>query len=141
MRSHAENRRLGKVFLCEYPYEGEIRLGDTELRELSHRERCETVGYLGHDPELFNDSVENNVLMGEQKKTEDFLKMVCMAEEVNEMDDGLQTLVGMVAYVFRADRENVWLLQELFATKSQFWFWMILFRLWIRAPRDRFLPI
>lgn len=32
--------------------------------------------------------------MGEQKKTEDFLKMVCMAEEVNEMDDGLQTLVG-----------------------------------------------
>ncbi|MFR3320186.1 MAG: hypothetical protein ACLTSZ_02235 [Lachnospiraceae bacterium] len=22
---------LGKVFLCEYPYEGEIRLGDTEL--------------------------------------------------------------------------------------------------------------
>ena len=25
---------LGKVFLCEYPYEGEIRLGDTELREL-----------------------------------------------------------------------------------------------------------
>ena len=29
-------------------------------------------GYLGHDPELFNDSVENNVLMGEQKKTEDF---------------------------------------------------------------------
>ena len=29
-----------------------------------------------------------------RKKTEDFLKMVCMAEEVNEMDDGLQTLVG-----------------------------------------------
>ncbi len=43
---------LGKVFLCEYPYEGEIRLGDTELRELSEQERCETVGYLGHDPEL-----------------------------------------------------------------------------------------
>ena len=32
--------------------------------------------------------------MGERKNAEDFLKMVCMAEEVNEMDDGLQTLVG-----------------------------------------------
>lgn len=67
--------------------------------------------------------------------------MVCMAEEVNEMDDGLQTLVGNGGVRLSGGQENVWLLQELFATKSQFWFWMILFRLWIRAPRDRFLPI
>ncbi|MFR2955485.1 MAG: ABC transporter transmembrane domain-containing protein, partial [Lachnospiraceae bacterium] len=68
---------LGKVFLCEYPYEGEIRLGDTELRELSCRERCEAVGYLGHDPELFNDSIEHNVLLGEKKDPELYLKAVC----------------------------------------------------------------
>ena len=52
------------------------------------------IGYLGHDPELFNDSVENNVLLGEKKNAEDFLRMVCMDEEVKEMDDGIQTLVG-----------------------------------------------
>ena len=85
---------LGKVFLCEYPYEGEIRLGDTELRELSHRERCETVGYLGHDPELFNDSIEHNVLLGEKKDPELYLKAVCIDAEVNEMPDKKQTLVG-----------------------------------------------
>ena len=85
---------LGKAFLCEYPYEGHITVDGVELQNMEQSVRTGIVGYLGHDPELFNDSVENNVLMGEQKKTEDFLKMVCMAEEVNEMDDGLQTLVG-----------------------------------------------
>ena len=85
---------LGKVFLCEYPYEGQILVDGKELQNMSPSWQTNIIGYLGHDPELFNDSVENNVLMGEQKKTEDFLKIVCMAEEVNEMDDGLQTLVG-----------------------------------------------
>ena len=85
---------LGKVFLCEYPYEGEIRLGDTELRELSCRERCEAVGYLGHDPELFNDSIEHNVLLGEKKDPELYLKAVCIDAEVNEMPDKKWTLVG-----------------------------------------------
>ena len=85
---------LGKVFLCEYPYEGQILVDGKELQNMPPSWQTNIIGYLGHDPELFNDSVENNVLMGEQKKTEDFLKIVCMAEEVNEMDDGLQTLVG-----------------------------------------------
>lgn len=85
---------LGKVFLCEYPYEGQILVDGKELQNMPPSWQTDIIGYLGHDPELFNDSVENNVLMGEQKKTEDFLKMVCMAEEVNEMDVDLQTLVG-----------------------------------------------
>ena len=32
--------------------------------------------------------------MGTKKNAEDFLKMVCMDEEVKEMDNGIQTLVG-----------------------------------------------
>ena len=85
---------LGKVFLCEYPYEGAIRIGDTELRKLSQRERCAAIGYLGHDPELFNDSIEHNILLGEKKDAEKFLKAVCLDREVQEMPDGMQTLVG-----------------------------------------------
>ena len=85
---------LGKVFLCEYPYEGQILVDGEELQNMTPSQRTSIIGYLGHDPELFNDSVENNVLMGEKKNPEDFLKMVCMDEEVKEMDDGIQTLVG-----------------------------------------------
>lgn len=85
---------LGKAFLCEYPYEGQILVDGQELQSMDPQERTEIIGYLGHDPELFNDSIEHNVLMGEQKNAEDFLKMVCMDEEVKEMDEGIRTLVG-----------------------------------------------
>ena len=85
---------LGKAFLCEYPYEGQILVDGEELQNMAPSQRTGIIGYLGHDPELFNDSVENNVLLGEKKNAEDFLRMVCMDEEVKEMDDGIQTLVG-----------------------------------------------
>lgn len=65
-----------------------------ELQKMNQKQRTDIIGYLGHDPELFNDSIENNVLMGAQKNAEDFLKMVCMDEEVNKMEEGIQTLVG-----------------------------------------------
>ena len=85
---------LGKVFLCEYPYEGNIRIDGRELRQMKPDERTEIIGYLGHDPELFNDTIENNVLMGGKKDAADYLKMVCMDGEVAAMDDGEQSLVG-----------------------------------------------
>ena len=85
---------LGKAFLCEYPYEGRIQVDGQELENMDQQRRTRIIGYLGHDPELFNDSIQNNVLMGEPKRAEDYLKMVCMDEEVQEMDDGIQTLVG-----------------------------------------------
>ncbi len=85
---------LGKVFLCEYPYEGQILFDGKDLQELPASERIGRIGYLGHDPELFNDSVENNVLMGSQKNADTFLKAVCIDQEVAAMDDGKQTLIG-----------------------------------------------
>ena len=64
---------LGKVFLCEYPYEGQILVDGKELQNMTPILAArDIIGYLGHDPELFNDSVENNVLMGEQKKSRGF---------------------------------------------------------------------
>ena len=46
------------------------------------------------DPELFFDSVENNILLGDKKEADDYLKAVCMAQEVAEMADGKKTVVG-----------------------------------------------
>lgn len=69
---------LGKVFLCEYPYEGEVLFGGKELQKQSASERTGIISYLGHDPELFNDSIEANVLMGDQADAAYFLQMVCL---------------------------------------------------------------
>lgn len=85
---------LGKAFLCEYPYEGHITVDGVELQNMEQSVRTGIVGYLGHDPELFNDSVENNVLLGDSKNSDTYLNAACMKQEVAEMTDGKNTLIG-----------------------------------------------
>lgn len=85
---------LGKAFLCEYPYEGHITVDGAELQNMEQSVRTGIVGYLGHDPELFNDSVENNVLLGDSKSSDTYLNAACMKQEVAEMTDGKNTLIG-----------------------------------------------
>ncbi len=85
---------LGKAFLCEYPYQGSIHLGKEDLTEMDERTRLGKIGYLGHDPELFNDTIEQNVLMGDAGDAWDYLRLVCLDEEIRRMPDGIKTLVG-----------------------------------------------
>ncbi len=85
---------LGRVFLGERPYGGSVRIGGRELAELSPREAASTVGYLGHDPELWNDTVEENVLCGEAGDAMRFLALTALDGEVRAMERGLQTVVG-----------------------------------------------
>ena len=85
---------LGRVFLCERPYGGSVRIGGRELSELSPREAASTVGYLGHDPELWNDTVEQNVLCGEAGDAMRFLTLTALDGEVRAMEQGLRTVVG-----------------------------------------------
>ena len=85
---------LGKVFLSEYPYDGKIIYRGKDLQAFKDAERSENIGYLGHDPELFNDSLENNVRMGDAVSAEPYFRAVCIDEEIAEMPDGKETLVG-----------------------------------------------
>ena len=85
---------LGRVFLCERPYGGSVRIGGRELSGLSPREAASTVGYLGHDPELWNDTVEENVLCGEAGDAMRFLALTALDGEVRAMEQGLRTVVG-----------------------------------------------
>lgn len=85
---------LGRMFLCEYPYQGSLKFGDRELSSLRPAELVGMAGYLGHDPELFNDSIENNILLGDDRDAHAYLRAVCLDQEVAAMEDGLQTRVG-----------------------------------------------
>ena len=85
---------LGKTFLCEYPYQGSIHLGKEDLTEMDERTRLGSIGYLGHDPELFNDTIEQNVRMGDAGDAWEYLRLVCLDEEIRKMPDGIKTLVG-----------------------------------------------
>lgn len=86
---------FGKTFLCESPYKGSIRFGGMELCQMKPEQRVGVVGYLGHAPELFDDSVKNNILLGEQNTDEkQYLKAVCLDKEVAAMEQGADTIVG-----------------------------------------------
>lgn len=85
---------FGKTFLCEYPYEGSIRYNGCELRNAADNVRSGIISYLGHDPELFNDSVRNNVLLGDDYDVFEYLRAVCMDKEVEAMEQGADTIIG-----------------------------------------------
>ena len=85
---------LGRVFLCEAPYSGSVRFGSREISSMTSREIAGTVGYLGHDPELSTDTVQNNVLCGSDCDLMKYLTAVALKDEVLSMEDGVNTVVG-----------------------------------------------
>ena len=85
---------LGKGFIGEVPYCGSIRVAGRELRELSHYERSQLISYMGHEPELISDTLAENIRLGKPGEIEPFLRAVCLDEEVRQMPQGADTLVG-----------------------------------------------
>ena len=85
---------FGRTFLCEYQYEGSIMYNGCELRNATDNERTGIISYLGHDPELFNDSIKNNILLGDNKDVNEYLKAVCIDKEVEAMEQGADTIIG-----------------------------------------------
>ena len=85
---------LGRVFLCEAPYQGSVCFGGRELSALTPRQIASTVGYLGHDPELSADTVQNNVLCGSEQDAMPWLAAAALKEEVLAMEKGTETVIG-----------------------------------------------
>jgi len=85
---------FGRVFLCEAPYGGSARFGGKEFSALTPRKLSATVGYLGHDPELSADTVQNNVLCGSEQDAMPYLAAAALKDEVNAMEYGLETVIG-----------------------------------------------
>ena len=85
---------LGRVFLCEASYGGSAQFGGKEFSALTPREIAATVGYLGHDPELSADTVQNNVLCGSKQDPIPWLAAVALKDEVQAMENGVDTVIG-----------------------------------------------
>lgn len=85
---------LGKVFLCEFPYEGSIRLAGQELSQMPDGIRNGLIGYLGHDPELMSDTIQNNLLLGDNADEKTYLDAVCLTDETDAMPEGVHTMIG-----------------------------------------------
>ena len=88
---------FGRIFLGEVPYCGSVRFGEKELSRLTSREIAASVGYLGHDPELFADSVQSNVLCGQDTDAMFYLSAAALKDEVLAMENGAATSIGSSA--------------------------------------------
>ncbi len=72
---------LGKLFLGELPYEGEIHLYGN-------------VTYMGHKTELISGTIEENILLGDTGDAWEALSWVELDEEVKQMPNGIHTRIG-----------------------------------------------
>lgn len=79
---------LGRAFLGEVPMSGSICADGREITG------CGIVAYMGHDPELLNDTIWNNVSLGMDGDVKKFLKEACIYNEVLDFPDGLATKIG-----------------------------------------------
>ena len=85
---------LGLALLGLYPYQGSIKIDGVELRDMNENRRSESISYLGHKPQLLSDSIYNNITLGKLKDITQVLKDVCFTEDMLNMPEGENTLVG-----------------------------------------------
>lgn len=84
---------FGKLFIGELPYQGEICIGDVLLSNTGKAYETR-VGYLGHQPELFDGTIEENICLGKSGDILPMLRAVCIDAEINALPDGIHTFIG-----------------------------------------------
>ncbi|HBI86245.1 MAG TPA: ABC transporter ATP-binding protein [Ruminococcus sp.] len=80
------------------PTSGTIRIGGTDLRGVDPEHLTDYVTVVFQDVILFNDTVFNNIKIGNMNATDEEVmraaKLACCDEFVSKMPDGYQTLLG-----------------------------------------------
>lgn len=85
---------FGRAVIGELPYDGSILVNGKQLGEMSAFERSTYFSYLGHNPELFSDTIRENVLMGKDCDLWQYLRLVSFDKEVQSFENGENTEVG-----------------------------------------------
>lgn len=80
------------------PASGNVMLGDTPVNSFDEEQIEKIVSYVSSDPFFIEGTVRENILMGKEgisdDRIEEVLEKICMLDEVNKMDNGLDTVIG-----------------------------------------------
>ena len=82
---------LGKVFLENSHYQGKILVNGKQLKDIE--KEYAVTSYMGHNLELFDDTIENNIKFGKEGNILPVLDIVSMKEEVENFSDGIYTKI------------------------------------------------
>ena len=79
-----------------YDYSGSIKLFGHELRDYDQKERSSLISYMGHMPQLFDTTIEENITLGNKDhgSVSGVLRDVCFDRDLQDMPDGTDTTVG-----------------------------------------------
>ena len=83
---------LGKVFLENSQYQGKILVNKKRLKDIE--KDYAVTSYMGHNLELFDDTIENNIKFGKEGNILPVLDIASMKEEVETFPDGIYTRLG-----------------------------------------------
>lgn len=83
---------LGKVFLENSHYQGNILVNKKQLKDIE--KDYAVTSYMGHNLELFDDTIENNIKFGKEGNISSVLDIASMKEEVESFPDGIYTRLG-----------------------------------------------
>ncbi len=85
---------IGKAFLKDVSYSGSLLLFGKEIREYSLEERNGNISYMGHQNNLFTESIKNNIAYGDEKSVMEYLSMVSFSKDMENMPMKEETVVG-----------------------------------------------
>ena len=88
---------LIELLLRFRPYQGSVRIGGAELREIPMEQLAKLVAAVPQQPHLFNSSIRDNILLGRGCSTE-WLEVIlhtcCLDDWISGLPNGLDTPVG-----------------------------------------------
>ena len=69
--------------------EGSIKIGGTDIREVTHAELVNNISYVFQDSFIFDDTIENNIRMGNEKASFEDVRAAARAANIAETIEAL----------------------------------------------------
>jgi hypothetical protein len=108
-----------------------LRIGDDRVDEIRHEELISNIAVVLQETELFSFSLRENITMMRDVSPlllERSCEAACLGELIEQLPDGLDTLIGERGYSFPAVNASESVLREPFARTLRY-------SCWTRRPR------
>ncbi|OKP04747.1 heme ABC transporter permease/ATP-binding protein CydD [Xenorhabdus eapokensis] len=97
-KSGAGKSSLINVLLGFLPYQGSLKINGIELRELNLTKWREHLSWVGQNPHLPEQTVLDNIRLGQydatQEQINDVMERAYVSEFINDLPDGINTVIG-----------------------------------------------
>ena len=79
-----------------YDYSGKIFLGKDEIRDLPYEKKLSSITYMGHDPFLFSNTIENNITWDntDKEKLKEVINMASLSRDIISFPQNIETQAG-----------------------------------------------